>query len=333
MNQAEVIHAGWAHKDPSNMSLLEVCQADVRDAIILDVELKAYCAETATGGNGPSYNKRKRKQYEREINQAKQIGSEMFQHQDKPDGGRKIDPASSFRPKEKKKQSRNSSKSQNVRNETAVASTSRNSTLTVQQNPSLSSGLHETSRLSFQPSAAYAEHGTSNSTLTSNFQSPQFQMAHFQASRVERRGSEDGPHLEATFLHAQKHLFETSPNQSSRQTSLTYTPDPSQLPQLQIPQTCQRINAGYSNTHHFLQFQPPHMAFSPETRGSTFSTTCNTSSNQQTTQSNEQWHSGMSPFPYEIVLLPNNVRKCYGCGNDFAKKYRKPPFNLIVKQC
>ena len=203
--------------------------------------------------------------------------------------------------------------------------------MTVQQNPSLSSGLHETSRLSFQPSAAYAEHGTSNSTLTSNFQSPQFQMAHFQVSRVERRGSEDGPHLEATFLHAQKHLFETSPNQSTRQTCLTYTPDPSQLPQLQIPQTCQTVNAGYSNTHHFLQFQPPHMAFSHETRGSTFSTTCNTSFDQQTTQSNEQWHSGMSPFPYEILLLPNNVRKCYGCGNDFAEKYRKPPFNLIVK--
>ena len=84
------------------MSLLEVCQADAKDAIILDVELKAYCAGTATGGNGPSYNKRKRKQYEREINQVKQIGSEMFQHQDKQDGGRKIDPASSFRPKEKK---------------------------------------------------------------------------------------------------------------------------------------------------------------------------------------------------------------------------------------
>ena len=31
------------------------------------------------------------------------------------------------------------------------------------------------------------------------------------------------------------------------------------------------------------------------------------------------------------MLLPNNVRKCYGCGNDFAEKYRKPPFNLIVK--
>ena len=73
------------------------------------------------------------------------------------------------------------------------------------------------------------------------------------------------------------------------------------------------------------------MPFSQETRGPTFSSTPSTTSNQQTTQSNEQWHSGMSPFPYEVVLLPNNVRKCYGCGNDFAEKYRKPPFNLIVK--
>ena len=73
------------------------------------------------------------------------------------------------------------------------------------------------------------------------------------------------------------------------------------------------------------------MPFNQETRGSTCSSTCNTPSNQQTTQSNEQWHSGMSPFPYEVVLLPNNVRKCYGCGNDFAEKYRKPPFNLIVE--
>ena len=73
------------------------------------------------------------------------------------------------------------------------------------------------------------------------------------------------------------------------------------------------------------------MPFNQETRGSTCSSTWNTPSNQQTTQSNEQWHSGMSPFPYEVMLLPNNVPKCYGCGNDFAEKYRKPPFNLIVK--
>ena len=54
-----------------------------------------------------------------------------------------------------------------------------------------------------------------------------------------------------------------------------------------------------------------------------------TSATRQATY--QEWHSGMSPHQYEIVLLPNNVRKCYGCGNDFAEKYRKPPFNLIVR--
>ena len=159
-------------------------------------------------------------------------------------------------------------------------------------------------------------------------------MAQFQASRVEAcQSGLPRPHLEASYLHAQAHFLETSPNQSTHrfQTSLTYMPDPFQLPHHQIPQTCQTVNVGYSNTHHFRRFQPPHMPFSQETRGSTFSSTSSTPSNQQTTQSNEQWHSGMSPFPYGVVLLPNNVRKCYGCGNDFAEKYRKPPFNLIVK--
>ena len=58
------------------MSLVEVYQADLRDAIILDVQLKAYCAGTATGGNSPSCNKRKQKQYECDINQAKKMGSD-----------------------------------------------------------------------------------------------------------------------------------------------------------------------------------------------------------------------------------------------------------------
>ena len=40
MNQAEVIHAGWTHRDIPNMSLLDVCQAYIRDATVLDVNLK-----------------------------------------------------------------------------------------------------------------------------------------------------------------------------------------------------------------------------------------------------------------------------------------------------
>ena len=37
------------------------------------------------------------------------------------------------------------------------------------------------------------------------------------------------------------------------------------------------------------------------------------------------------PYHYEICLLPTKVQKCYGCGSDFVDKYRKPPFNLVVK--
>lgn len=43
------------------------------------------------------------------------------------------------------------------------------------------------------------------------------------------------------------------------------------------------------------------------------------------------WHSGMSPHAYELIALPTNVRKCYGCGNDFVDKYRNHPYNIIVK--
>ena len=67
MNQAEVIHAGWVHRDLPNMSLLDACQADVRDAVTLDVELKAYEQGSATGGTGPSHTQRQRKKHLEQI--------------------------------------------------------------------------------------------------------------------------------------------------------------------------------------------------------------------------------------------------------------------------
>ncbi len=342
MNQAEVIHAGWAHKDPSNMSLLEVCQADVRDALILDVELKAYRAGTATGGNGPSYNKRKRKQYEREIDQAKQMGSEMLQNQSEGNIGRKIDPTSSFHPTEKKKRSRKSSKSQKAGNDTAViASTSGTSTLTAQHNPSLE--VLETSHLSFQPSV-HSSCNRSNVALASNFHSPQFHRAQLetsqlQASRIQTHQSQL-PRLVTPQLQApqvQEHWLQAPLNQSTRPhspqvQSSHLAASLLQLPQSEIFQTSQTLNIGYQtapNTH-FPRFQQPQMSFNQDTCTAGLSRTY-TALSQQTAHSNDQWHSGMSPFPYEVVLLPNNVRKCYGCGSDFADKYRKPPFNLIVK--
>lgn len=45
----------------------------------------------------------------------------------------------------------------------------------------------------------------------------------------------------------------------------------------------------------------------------------------------ESWHSGHSPYRYEVVRLPTRAQKCYGCGMEFAEKYRQPPYNIVVK--
>ena len=45
----------------------------------------------------------------------------------------------------------------------------------------------------------------------------------------------------------------------------------------------------------------------------------------------ESWHSGYSPHRYELVTLPGNVKKCYGCGAEFTDKHRSPPYNIVVK--
>ena len=42
MNKAEVIHAGWAHRDSPNLSLLDVCHANVRDTLVLEKQLESY---------------------------------------------------------------------------------------------------------------------------------------------------------------------------------------------------------------------------------------------------------------------------------------------------
>ena len=43
------------------------------------------------------------------------------------------------------------------------------------------------------------------------------------------------------------------------------------------------------------------------------------------------WHSGLSPHSYYLVALPTNVKKCYGCGDMFAEKFRQAPHNIVVK--
>lgn len=50
---------------------------------------------------------------------------------------------------------------------------------------------------------------------------------------------------------------------------------------------------------------------------------------QQATQGS--WHSGHSPYRYELIELPSKAKKCYGCGLEFTEKFRQPPHNIVVK--
>jgi len=63
MNQAEVIQAGWAHRDGQNLSMLNVCQADSRDSLLLDIELNDYQSGAAQEGKSPSYVDREKKKH------------------------------------------------------------------------------------------------------------------------------------------------------------------------------------------------------------------------------------------------------------------------------
>ena len=63
MNLAEVVHAGWAHRNSSNLSLLDAAHMDTRDSVLVAVELKSFEQGYSKGGSGPSYQQRKEKTY------------------------------------------------------------------------------------------------------------------------------------------------------------------------------------------------------------------------------------------------------------------------------
>ena len=86
------------HRDLPNLSLLDAYQADVRDAVTLEVELKAYEQGTTAGGTGPSYIQRQRKKHSEQVKRAKQLGQDMF-CPSQGGVGYKIDPKSKHRPR------------------------------------------------------------------------------------------------------------------------------------------------------------------------------------------------------------------------------------------
>ena len=95
-----MIHAGWAHKDPSNLSLFDAAHTDTRDSVLLAVELKSIQQGISKGGTGPSYEERKTKLHRRELGRAAQLGQELMQIAS--ENGLLVDPNSGHRPPENK---------------------------------------------------------------------------------------------------------------------------------------------------------------------------------------------------------------------------------------
>ena len=91
------------------------------------------------------------------------------------------------------------------------------------------------------------------------------------------------------------------------------------------------MKASYNNSNlAYISSQwsslPAFTAFSAET-----TVPAHASYPQQSVPTPYLWHSGLSPYTYEIVRLPSNVQKCYGSSTAFCEKYRKAPNNLVIK--
>lgn len=253
MNQAEVIHAGWVHRDRPNLSLLDACQADIRDALLLDVELSSYQSGSALGGTGPSFAERQRSKHLRELQKAKRMGKELFPDEN---NGLLIDPKSSHCPRATKKRTQQTQqrKLQNINNPSSSVNVS-------------------------LPNAV-------NAPLVTN-----------PPNRIQYPSP----------------LFTASTASSSNQIFHTLT-GTSSLPPPNVS----------SSLHHWqVPFQNQQFSTTP----SYFDLHGNVSNNPV----GSLWHSGMSPNRYEAVLLTSIVKKCYGCGNPFADKYRRSPLNIVIK--
>ena len=50
-----------------------------------------------------------------------------------------------------------------------------------------------------------------------------------------------------------------------------------------------------------------------------------------TSKCSQDWHSGLSPHPYEFIENPKTVHVFYGCGSNFTDKYDKSPNNITIK--
>lgn len=78
-NQAEVIHAGWIHRDRMGVSLLDSCLFDIRDNLVFESQLGKFEQGSYSGGCGPSQCEREKRSHERDLESANQFGKDIVE--------------------------------------------------------------------------------------------------------------------------------------------------------------------------------------------------------------------------------------------------------------
>ena len=297
VNKAEVIHAGWAHRERPNLSMLDVCQADTRDSLLVEIELKEYLSGAAPGGTGPSYADLRKNKHALEMKKAKRLAREMFSGEE---CGQLVDPQSSHCPRANQRKRQNKSRQQKHQSNLSTPGAAQSS----QTNNAVSSiqrGLPNVANSSCFTATNTTQHGA--------FGNPSFPSSGGYAT--------SSPHIANSH-----HTLQT---QNTRYSTVIQTSfmDKRDYPTLSLfsRATASAISP-YSIPHGGAIYQT--VPTFPAANGMF---------QQQASPVNPNfaWHSGLSAHNYEVVLLRPSVRNCYGCGNPFGDKYRSSPNNVIVK--
>lgn len=103
INQAEVIHASWAHRDRENMTLLDAAECHIRDCVLLETEYEGTKQGNSRPGTGPSLMQRRARVTAIQQRRAARLGEKLLREdisiaEPEPQClGRKVDPACSHR--------------------------------------------------------------------------------------------------------------------------------------------------------------------------------------------------------------------------------------------
>ena len=305
MNLAEVIHAGWRNRDSPNLSLLDAAQIDAKDIVLFAAELKAIEKGSSIAfGQGPSFQQKKARSHHQEPARAVQLGKDIVSLSDF-----QIDPNSGHRPPGAKKRKQHSKKNTTKNNE---QSSSQQDATTSTQQPSASIPT-PVSQLQNTTDVIDDQSRLSQISVSSSSYSPQHVCVqastpyHFAPARdLQQVGTVAMRDPSRQFLHGASH-FQLQQYFSSTLSNL----QPS-APATLSPKICnQRLLQGQpAGTSPHFGFGAPHVPQQP-TQGS--------------------WHSGQSPYRYELMELPSKAKKCYGCGLEFTANFRQPPHNIVVK--